>query len=121
MFKVYQIELTDALVTEINADSGSAKSLARFSAVCHGDVVPAMKRHLYKHVANVDADLLEDAFELMNHWGDPTKVERLGQVHSLSVGDVLIDAVGVPHICKPFGWEAMTDTYGDVFELLAQA
>jgi len=91
MFNVLQIELTDALYNEINADGGTGfKAIARSDAILKGDVDRAAALSMYSHVADVHTDNLNEAFKVMNLWNDEDKVTRHGQVHSLSVGDILV-------------------------------
>lgn len=92
MFNVLQIELTDALYNEINADGGTGlKAFARSAAIINADVERAAALSMYSHVADVHTDDMDEAFEVMNLWNDEDKVTRHGQVHSLSVGDILVE------------------------------
>lgn len=61
----------------------------------------------YEHVANVKDDDLEAAFMVMNRWtnADEALVERLAPLHSLSVGDVVVDETGKAHLVASFGFE----------------
>jgi len=45
--------------------------------------------HKYAHVANVESNDLEEVFHLLNAWDEPERVNRLADVYSLSVGDIL--------------------------------
>ena len=58
----------------------------------------------YSHVADVEAKDEEHAFELMNVWNDPGAITVLGQMHSLSVGDILVDENGDHLFCDSFGF-----------------
>lgn len=103
MIKVYQIQLTDAEVDSINAGNETEKSKAYFSR-SFGKFNPENFKH-YNHVANVLTDDREDAFRLMNLWQDQSLVERLGQLSSMSVGDVLEMENGERCLCASFGFE----------------
>lgn len=60
----------------------------------------------YTHVANVDTDNLDKAFELMNLWENPELIENLGPTRSLSVGDILVDESGKKYMVESCGfWE----------------
>ncbi len=64
-------------------------------------------KKLFTHVANVRVESLDDAFRTMNLWSDEDelKVDRLSSLHSLSVGDVLVDdETGEAWMCAPVGW-----------------
>jgi hypothetical protein len=59
----------------------------------------------YKHVANVDAVSLEAVFEATNVPGYEAQIERLRPAHSLSVGDVVVDANGRTFVVASFGFD----------------
>jgi hypothetical protein len=59
---------------------------------------------LYTHVATIDVDTAEEAFELTNLWNDDTKVIWKGKCHSLSVGDVVEFEDGSWYMVDPFGF-----------------
>lgn len=64
---------------------------------------------LFDEVATVEADDLNEVFALMNHWGEPDRVEvneGFG-VRSLSVGDLIIDEAGMTHAVAPHGFEEL--------------
>lgn len=50
----------------------------------------AFDEGLYKHVADISGENLHDVFEIGNI-GPETKISRLDKMHSVSVGDVIID------------------------------
>ena len=58
----------------------------------------------YEHVADVEADGEEDAFRLLNLFDDESLINRRKPMHSLSVGDILIDDNGVYLFCDSFGF-----------------
>tara|TARA_R100000995_G_C3421158_1_gene93993 strand:- start:163 stop:522 length:360 start_codon:yes stop_codon:yes gene_type:complete len=59
----------------------------------------------YKHVATVDADDLDEAFELTNLWNDEDRVERKARMHSTSIGDVLKTPDGIYHMVDRVGFK----------------
>jgi hypothetical protein len=63
----------------------------------------------YTHVANVNINDIEDAYELANHihtaWYNNKSVEILDLSRSTSIGDVIVDKKGVVHRCESMGWE----------------
>lgn len=111
MFNVLQIELTDALYNEINADGGTGpKAVARSAAIINADVERAAALMMYAHVADVNTDDMDDAFEVMNLWNDEDKVTRHGQVHSLSVGDILVKpGTFDAYVVAPVGFKKLDD------------
>ena len=94
MINVYQITLTDAQVNEINSAATAPDYFTAYrTATLTGDVYPAWNMGLYDHVADVSVDDLETAFMVMNRWDDVDEklVKRLKPLHSMSVGDIVIN------------------------------
>lgn len=62
----------------------------------------------YTHVADIDANTLEDAFHIHNNpMGDEdleAQITRYTTQHSMSVGDLLVDESGRIYICDTFGF-----------------
>lgn len=105
MIKVYQIQLTDAEVAAVNNGETSDRIKAYFDRSFER-TFKAENFQYYTHVANVDTNDMEEAFELMNLWEDESKVEKLGPCSSMSVGDIL-DVDGTLFRCASFGFEAI--------------
>jgi len=105
MIKVYQIQLTDAEIDAINGGEESEKYIAYRGRSFENTFKVENFKH-YDHVANVDANDMEDAFGLMNLWNDESKVERLGPCSSMSVGDIL-EVDGKFYRCASFGFTAL--------------
>jgi len=61
----------------------------------------------FKKVAIIDAEDLEDAFTISNVGEEEHLIERLAPMHSLSVGDVLIDENDRASYVAPFGFVAI--------------
>ena len=53
------------------------------------DVLEGVREGIYEHVATLETDDLNQAFEIGNI-GPEEKITRLDRMHSLSVGDVLM-------------------------------
>jgi hypothetical protein len=109
MIKVYQIQLTDAEIQELNSKGwGGLEADTRLAAYRdRGLKFKSKYFQFYDHVANVDAADLEEAFTLMNLWNDESKVERLGPLSSMSVGDILETEDGQRYRCASFGFTAI--------------
>ena len=58
----------------------------------------------FVHVATVDADDLDEAFELTNLWNDEDRVEKKAPMHSASVGDVFRAPDGTYHMVDNVGF-----------------
>lgn len=107
MIKVYQIQLTDLEITIANSGGNSPRLKAYFDRMFES-TFKAENFQYYTHVANVDTDNMDDAFELMNLWDDVSKVEKLGPCSSMSVGDIL-EVDGKLYRCASFGFTAIED------------
>ncbi len=103
MIKVYQIQLSDAEVDDINSGVQSPKSKAYFARSLDSLFKPEFFEH-YSHVCTVDATNMEVAFHLMNLWEDESKIKRFGPCSSMSVGDIL-EMDGKFYRCASFGFE----------------
>jgi len=98
-YKVYQ-------VAHGNTESESERE-QRLQIVCDGNINQG-NIHLFEHVANVEAECMPDAFEIMNLWQRPELVTKLTNfVRSLSVGDILVDEDGVAWVVANFGFDRL--------------
>lgn len=62
----------------------------------------------YSLVAVIEASNLDEVFHIGNGFGDQDKIERLDQMHSLSVGDLVeCHDTGDVLMCDPEGWFAV--------------
>jgi hypothetical protein len=110
MIKVYQIQLTDAEIDMINNGETSVRIKAYFDRSFEGKF-KAENFQYYTHVANVDVDGFEQAFEAMNLWEESIYFEDIfpqGRCASMSVGDILEDADGKLFRCASFGFEEIS-------------
>ena len=111
MIKVYQIQLTDAEINAINSGETSDRIKAYFGRSSDGNF-KAENFQYYTHVANVDTNDMEEAFELMNLWEDESKIEKLGRCSSMSVGDIL-EYNGQLYRCASFGFTQLENYQRD--------
>ena len=106
MYKVFQIVISQAEANAINA--GVERAMEKFNAYSDASILGKVEdSHFFEHVANVDVDEVEEVFVVMNRWDedDEEKVERLAPLHSLSVGDVVVDDQGNAQVVAMFGFE----------------
>ena len=68
-----------------------------------GDAKIALQNGCYTHVANIVADDINHAFEAGNI-GPEDRIERLAQMRSVSVGDILVDDEGA-WLVMPVGYK----------------
>ena len=67
----------------------------------------AFNRGYYTHVSNITTEGLEGVFQVGNI-GPEENIERLAQMHSLSVGDVIVDEEGQCIVVAPIGFVAFS-------------
>tara|TARA_B100000900_G_scaffold334290_1_gene295576 strand:- start:128 stop:454 length:327 start_codon:yes stop_codon:yes gene_type:complete len=58
----------------------------------------------YEHVANLDVETLDEAFEVGNI-GPEEKYTRFARMHSVSVGDILVTDSGSTYVVASFGFD----------------
>ena len=95
MIKVYQIP---SKVMETQNIFPFSYGMGKFNIQDHLDK--------YVHVADLDADTLNEAFEIGNI-GPEEKYTRYARMHSVSVGDILVDETGQAHIVASFGFDEL--------------
>ena len=113
-YQLFQIQLTNEEVDAINAagDHGVIpKNKARigmqmdFSGSKTAFLAKeAFTKGFYSHVANIEANDLDEVFEIGNI-GPESAIERLSRMSSVSVGDLLIDEDGNKSVVASFGFE----------------
>ena len=113
-FAVYQIALTSAQVTAVNAGEKVPAFEARTAMMMDfaghkigGLASDAFEAGLYTHVANIEAADYNDCFEVGNI-GPESSIERLGRMSSLSVGDVLVGEDGTCAVVASMGFVAFS-------------
>jgi len=102
MIKVYQIALTDAEIDAINRGEETEKSKAYFGR-SFDSTFKAENFQYYTHVATVDTNDMEKAFEYMNLWNSDKVTKMVRAVSSMSVGDIL-EYNGERFRCASFGF-----------------
>jgi len=95
MIKVYQIP---SKVTETQKIFPFSYGMDKFNIREHLDK--------YVHVADLDANTLDEAFEIGNV-GPEEKYTRYARMHSVSVGDILVEETGQAHIVASFGFDEL--------------
>ena len=108
MIKVYQIQLTDAEIAAVNSGETSDRIKAYFDR-SFDRTFKASNFEYYDHVANVDTNDMENAFEAMNLWKESIyfediSIQTLGRCSSMSVGDIL-DVNGKMFRCASMGFD----------------
>ncbi len=110
-YAVYQISYTDSDIDAINAEQPNAAYTAKrdmqFDFGGKGIANMAEKAFyegLYTGVALIEADSLDQVFEIGN-MGPESKITRLSRMSSVSVGDLIEDEDGNRHVVASFGFK----------------
>ena len=113
LIKVFQIVIDKDLSNLINTEGWECHVKAKaFTLAQNGDARIALQNGCYTHVANIVADDINHAFEVGNI-GPEDRIERLAQMRSVSVGDILVDDEGA--------WLVMPVGYREVNSELLEA
>lgn len=105
-FQVRQIILNNAEVDAVNA-SADAREIPKYMAYTKaqfGEPQLGIAGGFYETVAEIDAPDLEGVFKVGN-MGPESRIKRLARMHSVSVGDLVVDEAGVTHLVARFGFE----------------
>jgi hypothetical protein len=72
----------------------------------------------YRNVAKIDTGDLEQVFHIGNGMGDQDRLTRFAdRMHSISVGDIVLNPHGVFFMCDPVGWkEIQVPTVEEIIE-----
>ena len=113
LIKLFQIVIDKDLSDLINREGWDCHVKAKaYIESQNGNSGIALKNGCYTHVANIVADDINHAFEAGNI-GPEDRIERLAQMHSVSVGDVLVDDEGA--------WLVMPVGYREINQELLEA
>jgi hypothetical protein len=111
-YKILQIKLTETQIDIINSKGHDAvhKQVMRLNLMDNDQATiadlaaKALKLGYYTHVANIEADDLDAVFDIGNI-GPEECIERINRMHSISVGDVIVDENGVTNVVASLGFE----------------
>jgi hypothetical protein len=117
-YAIYQIRLTDAQIDRINETQSFESVPAKKAKIdmdmdFRGDKIGGLAydafvvNKFYTHVANIEASSPNEVFHIGNI-GPEENIERLAQMHSLSVGDVIVDEEGQCIVVAPIGFVAFS-------------
>ena len=103
-FSVYQIILSDAVIAKVNGGACPLEYMAYLDVTVKADITLAVEQRFFQKVAVIEASDLEDVFKIGN-LGPEESIQRLGRMHSVSVGDVVGDEAGKFHMVDRFGFK----------------
>ena len=117
-FTVKQIQIADHVYDTVNAEGRfgfrAAAALfpeyhARLDTMMSGSKgYKTQYAEYYSPVCEIEADDLNGVFQIGNI-GPEESITRLGQMHSVSVGDIIVDPQGVEYMVNSFGFEELTN------------
>jgi len=112
-FAVYQIQMTREIADKVNAGETvpafEARNKMNLDFAGHkigGLADEALTAGFYTHVANIEADSANDVFEIGN-MGPESAITRFSRMHSLSVGDLIVDEEGNVMVVANYGFVAI--------------
>ena len=124
-YRVYQTSLSDTQMNELNGPNGGWSSKPEFTAYADltfgrsetndedGMVVAAANHDLFYHVADIEAEDLEDVFRISNMCQTSHQITRYSnRMTTLSVGHVVVNIShpnGGASMCASFGWKMLTE------------
>ena len=110
-FKLYQIHLTDSevdLINEQGHDSVHKQTLKLDMGLRKNDTGAIAREAFdlgyYTHVSNITAKDYEDVFETGNI-GPEENIERISDMYSCSVGDIVEDSQGNKKVVASMGFK----------------
>lgn len=109
IYKLYQINFSNEEVIKINSRNPEFRPTyeAYLDSIVSGKCQKAIDLGLYKLVALVSADNLDDVFEIGNI-GPEENIERVGErMHSVSVGDIIKTPEGEWFSVASFGFDRL--------------
>ena len=112
IYTVYQINLTDQQSDEVNRESRDSGEYPAFFKRYLDTTIFASEKTVnaawnagdYAPACRIEAGNLDGVFEVGNI-GPEESIERLGVMHSVSVGDVIEDPDGNRHFVADLGFE----------------
>ena len=110
-YELHQIHLTDEEHNKVNAEGHNSVAKHKlhldmnFSDTEEVLAKEAWDKGYYTHVSNITTDNgLEGVIEVGNI-GPEENIERLSQMFSTSVGDIVIDSEGKKHVVASLGFK----------------
>ncbi len=121
-YKIYQINFSAEMVKRINAYEPTATKIFNLYLDTIGinpqpdAIMKAVS--LYRHVADIEAASQEQVFHIGN-MGPEMFITRYRQMHSLSVGDVIVDDKTAWYVAS-FGFNELPDFVEHVKSLVEE-
>lgn len=113
-FKLLQVQINkdSDVYKAVNKDTPNKREdelrRAYYDCVTGMGVSAALGHGLFAHVANLQAPSLELTFEVGN-LGPEEQITRYAPMHSLSVGNIVVDEDNKAFSCEHMGWKALDE------------
>ena len=114
-FKVLQIQIDRCVSDSVNTlgHQGAAEQYPEYAARLETSFKGSLGYKpeyaaYYSPVCSIDADDLDAVFRIGNI-GPESCITRLGQMHSVSVGDIIEDPEGTQYMVNSFGFKELTN------------
>ncbi len=107
-YDVFQFVLTEEMIDEVNSSENRPDFYKKYIDTTWNPTAETIvaAKSFYKKVATIEAADLEQVFEIGNI-GPEKKITRHAPMHSVSVGDVIVDATGVAKFVNRLGFTAV--------------
>jgi len=102
-YAIWQIPVTDEILEDPISNE------LRRDVIWGERIEEAVKANLYRLVGKIEADNLEDVFEIGNI-GPEKRIKRFGPMSSVSVGNLIEDEDGKFFVVKNIGFEELSKT-----------
>ena len=109
-FEIYQVGLTDAMCRILNSGGTTPKCQAHRDMSLAKNLEQHFRDGHYDRVALIEAANLNDVFRVGNigpEEGSEESLRRLGPMHSISVGDIIVDEDGIHHTVEMLGFSTI--------------
>jgi len=114
-FKVLQIQIDRCVSDSVNTlgHQGAAEQYPEYAARLETSFKGSLGYKpeygvYYVQVCSIDAEDLDAVFRIGNI-GPESCITRLGQMHSVSVGDIIEDPEGTQYMVNSFGFKELTN------------
>jgi len=116
MIRVYQVQLTNSMINEINEKGWGNTSfdsnyfaLTNFpgrGATVDEQLLKAVADGLVSHTMTIDTDEMGEVYDIGNGYGDRSKIVYSAvRRKSVSVGDLLVNDEGDGYVVAPVGFD----------------
>jgi hypothetical protein len=113
LFTVHQIQITDRVYNAVNrlGHEAAAREFPQYRAYMDtmlkgSDAYKPEYREYYTPVCTITAPNLNRVFDIGN-CGPEESITRLGQMHSISVGDIIQDPNGTQYMVDRMGFKEL--------------